>query len=44
MDFGNYLKTTYALVDHRQDPEYHEWCSDYNHSQAATILAIKNNS
>ena len=43
IDFGNYLKNTYALADHRQDPKYYEWCSDYNQSQAATILAVKSN-
>ncbi len=38
LDFGNFLKENYRLVDHRGDSKYAQWNIDYTHSQAASIL------
>jgi len=38
LDFGKYLKDNFILTDHRNDPAYKEWNSDYilnSHAEAA---------
>ena len=36
-DLGKFLKENYNLVDHRNDPKYAQWNSDYMRSQIASL-------
>ena len=36
-DLGKFLKENYNLADHRNDPKYAQWSSDYMRSQIASL-------
>ncbi|MCI1955030.1 MAG: hypothetical protein LKJ21_01480 [Oscillospiraceae bacterium] len=38
--FGNYLKQNYSLADHRDEPSYAQWWTDYRKSSAYCVLHL----